>query len=61
MDHIDAESAERVSGMATPLPNGIVQTIAATIAAMNVKNPNFLLEEWIFLKKVEQSSREKDG
>ena len=44
MDHADAESPERVSGMATPLPNGIVQTIAATTAARNVKNPNFILD-----------------
>jgi hypothetical protein len=44
MNHADAESPERVSGMATPLPNGIVQTIAAAIAAMNVKNPNRVLD-----------------
>jgi len=26
VDHTDAETAERVSEMATPLPNGIIQT-----------------------------------
>jgi hypothetical protein len=29
---------------ATPLPNGTVQTIAATMAAVNVKNPRFILD-----------------
>lgn len=44
MDHVDAESAESVSGIATPLPNGITQTTAATITVMSVKNPNFVLD-----------------
>jgi len=43
INHVDIESAERVSGMATPLMNGIIQTIVATMAAMNVKNPSFIL------------------
>lgn len=33
MNHVDAKSAERGSGMATPLPNGIVHTMAAIIAS----------------------------
>lgn len=43
-DHVDAERPERVSGIATPLPNGMIQTSAATIAVANVKNPNFVLD-----------------
>lgn len=43
MDHVDAESAERVSGIATPLPNGIAQTMAAIIATRKVNKPSFNL------------------
>lgn len=42
--HVDAESPEIVSGIATPLPNGTAQTIAATTATMSVKNPSFVLD-----------------
>lgn len=36
MDHVDAESAARVSGMATPPPCGIAQTSDATMAAKSI-------------------------
>jgi hypothetical protein len=34
---------QAISETATPLPNGIVQTIAATMAAVNVNDPRFIL------------------
>jgi len=47
MDRADAESAEMVSGIATPrtnlIENCIIQTAAATKAARKVNNPIFTL------------------
>jgi hypothetical protein len=47
MEHVDAETAERASGIATPEPNGIVQyithTTTATAANRKVNKPNFTL------------------
>ncbi|MCK4474581.1 hypothetical protein KAU30_01960 [Candidatus Bathyarchaeota archaeon] len=42
MDHVDADSAARVSGTATPPPCGITQTSTAPMAAENVNSPRFI-------------------
>jgi len=41
VDDVNVESGEGLSGMTTPLPNGIIQTTAETIGARKVNELSF--------------------